>query len=58
MRTASRCNGRQLEKRRSTANKTLSKKNLAKIEALSIISQQDKEEKIKDVIETGKKKAF
>jgi len=35
---------------------TLSKENLAKLQALSAISQTDKEEKLKDIIESGKKK--
>lgn len=49
-------NGRQLEKDDNAVDMALSKENLAKIEALSMLSQHDKEEKIKDVIETGKKK--
>ncbi len=35
---------------------SLSKENLAKIEALGMISHSDKEEKLKDIIECGKKK--
>ena len=38
------------------ANVTLSQENLAKIQALGIIAQHEKEERIKDVIETGKRK--
>ena len=49
-------NGRQSENEDSAVDMTLSKENLAKIQALGILSQNDKEEKIKDVIETGKKK--
>jgi RNA polymerase primary sigma factor len=49
-------NNRQLAKDDKKGELTLSKENLAKIEALSMISQHDKDEKIKDVIETGKKK--
>jgi len=46
--------GRQLEK---DDDLTLSEENLAKLEAISgIISHQAKDDKIKDVIETGKKK--
>ncbi|NLT98109.1 MAG: hypothetical protein GXW96_08190, partial [Christensenellaceae bacterium] len=45
--------GRQLEK---DDDLTLSEENLAKLEAISgIISHQAKDDKIKDVIETGKK---
>ncbi len=35
---------------------TLSKENLARLQALSVVSQSDKEEKLKDIIESGKKK--
>ena len=49
-------NNRQSENVDSAVDMTLSKENLAKIQALGILSQNDKEEKIKDVIETGKKK--
>lgn len=48
--------GRQLENDDNAVDMTLSKENLAKIQALGMISQNDKEEKLKDVIETGKKK--
>ncbi len=47
---------RQLENDDNAVDMTLSKENLAKIQALSMIAQNDKEEKLKDVIETGKKK--
>ena len=40
----------------SKMDMSLSKETLAKIQALGIISQSDKDEKLKDVIETGKKK--
>jgi len=49
-------NDRQLAKDDKKGDLTLSKENLAKLEALGMISQHDKDEKIKDVIETGKKK--
>ncbi len=38
------------------ADMTLSKENLARLQALSVVSQSDKEEKLKDIIESGKKK--
>lgn len=38
------------------AEMTLSQENLAKLEALGMITHNDKEERIKDVIETGKRK--
>ncbi len=38
------------------ADMTLSKENLARLQALSVVSQADKEEKLKDIIESGKKK--
>ena len=38
------------------SNITLSKENLARLQALSVVSQTDKEEKLKDIIESGKKK--
>ena len=47
---------RHLETDDNAVDMTLSKENLAKIQALSMITQSDKEEKLKDVIETGKKK--
>lgn len=47
---------RSVKKNKSEASMTLSKENLAKLQALSVISQTDKEEKLKDIIESGKKK--
>ncbi len=38
------------------ADMTLSKENLARLQALSVVSHTDKEEKLKDIIESGKKK--
>ncbi len=38
------------------ADMALSKENLARLQALSVVSQSDKEEKLKDIIESGKKK--
>ena len=38
------------------ADLTLSKENLARLQALSVVSHTDKEEKLKDIIESGKKK--
>lgn len=45
-----------VKKNKTEAEVTLSKENLAKLQALSVISQTDKEEKLKDIIESGKKK--
>ncbi len=42
--------------KKNKADITLSKENLARLQALSVISQTDKEEKLKDIIESGKKK--
>ncbi len=47
---------RPVKKNKTEAEVTLSKENLAKLQALSVISQTDKEEKLKDIIESGKKK--
>ncbi len=47
---------RPVKKNKSDEQMTLSKENLAKLQALSVISQTDKEEKLKDIIESGKKK--
>ncbi len=47
---------RQSANDENTADMTLSKENLAKIQVLGILAQNDKDEKLKDVIETGKKK--
>lgn len=44
------------ERKEKQADITLSKENLAKLQALGTISQTDKEERLKDVIEAGKKK--
>ncbi len=44
------------EKKENRSDMTLSKENLARIQALGTISQLDKEERLKDVIEAGKKK--
>lgn len=49
-------NSRQSDKEDSAVDMTLSKENLAKIQALSLLTQNDKDDKLKDVIETGKKK--
>ncbi len=49
-------NSRQLMNEENTVDMTLSKENLAKIQALGMLTQNDKDEKLKDVIETGKKK--
>jgi RNA polymerase primary sigma factor len=40
----------------SDADVALTKENLARLQALSVVSQTDKEEKLKDIIESGKKK--
>ena len=47
---------RPVKKNKTEAEVALSKENLAKLQALSVISQTDKEEKLKDIIESGKKK--
>lgn len=44
------------KKQRSKMSLTLSKENLAKIEALVMFAEADKNDKLKDVIEAGKKK--
>ncbi len=49
-------NSRQLMNEDNSVDMTLSKENLAKIQALGMLTQNDKDEKLKDVIETGKKK--
>lgn len=47
---------RPVKKNKSEGEVLLSKENLAKLQALSVISQTDKEEKLKEIIESGKKK--
>jgi RNA polymerase primary sigma factor len=47
---------RPVKKNKAEPEVALSKENLAKLQALSAISQTDKEEKLKDIIESGKKK--
>jgi len=47
---------RAVKKTKTEAKIALSKENLARLQALSAISQTDKEEKLKDIIESGKKK--
>lgn len=44
------------ERKEKDMDMTLSKENLEKIQALGTFAQSDKEERLKDVIETGKKK--
>ncbi len=44
------------ERKEKNMDMTLSKENLEKIQALGMFAQSDKEERLKDVIETGKKK--
>lgn len=46
----------QKEDRKEKTDMSLSKQNIEKLQALGMISQSDKEERLKDVIEAGKKK--
>lgn len=48
--------GQSVKRKKGEADVTLSKENLARLKALSAISQTDKEEKLKVIIEMGKKK--